>query len=955
MLQTPQTATDIAVNDFFQGVATWIAEGKPAERPSSIDLLDIRCRKSILPFAVLATRSNDLHQDIADLIDHTVAEILRRKEDALDPATRDILKDLEESLDALCYVGFRRARLVSAPQVCETISQMFGTKYLDLLLNVQNQKESIPFKDFRYLMMALGLCRARFDTVERHLYESMSVQILSILRDNAKCHLTAQHVYQIIRWFAYPSRLHPKTYSRIQPLAIDIGRAFFARREYFVPTKFRTMHQIERLVFAVSRAIESKIMKRLGRRHRNPSTIVRDVAIATAIGRPQYGMAVLDYLQWQRRRESDKTRRGRLQTQMVETSVIAGNDEFYGLWNNTYRRFLLNNKYDTFSPYIVAQLQRFGRFGRALNVLRKRKRSTLSLKNDEAFLLRYMGKFDEAAVIYADIDVYAAENLLARASDKPPVDRFTIMSRFWPSRTSDELKYIRSVHALLQSTPRGNCDDSVVVICPSSFSAFTQMPVHALAELRSRGCSIISLLPGCIRSDEVSSDIDENVSNSIFPHYLSDKATLKKVPSEGWRFDPEKNNIEYRGINFYYTLHNTMGIIFRCYDVEWRDPIVLGHVRRYQVAIEAMFDKHERLVRFSQETGRKVKVVLTEIQQGISHALRLITERAGSHDNLELFHICNGFEAYHSDLVRSQSAQFQCIANVSRHPEVSLAYRPSVHVFREWCASATPEQKASPDALAYAKRVDETASSKPFEGELRFPGRPVIVLLGKILPDLARPNDYGFLHGDIKEWLADCCQFAHKHQINLLLKPHPDETKSQVSLYVNQEFVELLEGVPKEVHPVILDRRAYPIPTLRDWADGVLMWGGNSSVELGLLKIPSMICGYYGSMDVPVGHLTPDTREKFEDFLLGKIDKTRLTEVRNNTIAFLSYVLHPNHTMPSRFNNRSMYNAEVWPPVLYPFTEEVRRTAERMANYILGDDAAIVPPSTGERCTVVDV
>ncbi|WP_416799363.1 hypothetical protein [Ciceribacter azotifigens] len=945
MPQTAQTVTDIAVAEFFQGLATWIADGKPTKRPFSTDLLDIRCRKSVLPFAVLATRSNDRHQDVADLIDNTVAEILGRKEDALDPATREILKDLEESLDALCYVGFRRARLVSAPQVFEMISRTLETTYQDLPPNDKSRRGSLPFKDFRYLMLTLGLCRARFDTVERHLYESICVRVLTILRDNATRHLTAQHVYQIIRWFAYPARLHPKTYSRIQPLAIDIGRAFFARREYFVPSRFRTMNQIERLLFSAFREAELKIMSRLGRRHRNPNTLLKDVAIATAIGRPQYGMAVLDYLQWQRRRETDKTRRGRLQTQMVETSVIAGNDEFYGLWNNTYRKFLLNNKFDTFSPYIVAQLQRFGRYGRALNLLRKRKRSTLSLKNDEAFLLRYMGRFDEAAEKYAEIDAYAAENLLARASDKPPADRFTIMSRFWPSRTSDELEYIRSVHTLLQSCPRGVVDDSVVVICPSSFSAFTQMPVHALAELRSRGCSIISLLPGCIQSDEVSPDIDENVSNSIFPHYLSDKATLKKVPSQEWVFDPEKKNIAYNGINFYYTIHNTMGIIFRCYDVAWRDPIVLGHVRRYQVAIEAMFDKHERLVRFSQETGRKVKVILTEIQQGISHALRLIAETAGSHDYVELFHICNGFEAYHSNLVRSQSAQFQCIANVSRHPEVSLAYRPSVHVYREWFTNATPEQKASAEALAYATRVDETAVRRPLAEELRFPGRPIIVLLGKILPDLARPNDYGFLHSDIKEWLADCCQFAHTHQINLLLKPHPDETKSQVSLYVNQEFVELLEDVPKEFHPIILDRRAYPIPALRDWADGVLMWGGNSSVELGLLGIPSMICGYYGSMDVPVGHLTPDTRERFEEFLLGKIDKELLADVRSNTIAFLSYVLHPNHTMPSRFNNRSMYNAEVWPPVLHPSTKEVSRTAEKMADYILGDATAIVPPS----------
>lgn len=945
MLQTAQNAIEMNVAEFFADLASWIAQGKPVERPSSIDLRDNRRRKSVLPFAVLATRNNDRHQDIADLIDRTVASIVCRKDDALKPANKDILKDLGESLDALFYVGFRRAKLVSAPQVCDTISHMLKRDYWDFPPDVDNQNKSIPYRDFLYLMLALGLCRARLDTEERHLYEAMCFEILVILKENAKRHLTTEHVYQIIRWFAYPARLHPKTYSGLQPLAIAIGREFFAKKEFFVPATFRKLNQLERLTFSAFRAIEPKIMAKFGKRPRSPNTVLKDVAIATAIGRPQYGMAVLEYLQWQRRREKDKAKRGRLQTLMVQTSYIAGNDEFYGRWNNTYSKFLLNNKFDTFSTYITGILLRFGRHDRALKTLRRVKRNTLSLMNDEALLLRYMGRFDESAAIYEDIEEYASSNIIARASDRPPADKFTVMSRFWPSRTRDELEYIRAVDKALWSTPRGTEDDSLIVICPSSFSAFTQMPVPALVELRSRGCSVISLLPGCIRSDKVSKDIDENVSGSIFPHFLSDKTTLKKVPSEGWTFDPEHNSIEFNGINFYYTLHNTMGIIFRCYDVEWRNPIVLGHVHRYQLAIEAVFDKHDRLVRFSQETGRKVKVILTEIQQGISHAMRLIAETARSEEYVEVFHICNGFEAYHSNLVRSQSAQFQCLANVSRHPEVSLAYRPSVHIYKDWLERSKPKQRRAPEALAYAKRVEESATKKPYDGELRYPGRPIIVILGKILPDLARPNDYGFLHGDVKEWLHDCCKFAHENEINLLLKPHPDETKSQVSLYVNQEYVELLDGLPRHLQPVVLDRHAYPIPTLRDWADGVIMWRGNSSVELGLLKIPSMICGYYGSMDVPVGHVTPETREQFEAFLLGKIDRERLDTVRTNTISFLSYVLHPNHTMPSAFNNRSMYNAEVWPPVLYEFDDDMRRSGRRMADYLLGDESVIVPPA----------
>ena len=82
MIPSAHSAIDTAVNEFFQVLTSWISQGSPSEVPPAIDLLDIRCRKVVLPFAVLATRSNDRHQDIASLIDRTVARIFSQKEEA---------------------------------------------------------------------------------------------------------------------------------------------------------------------------------------------------------------------------------------------------------------------------------------------------------------------------------------------------------------------------------------------------------------------------------------------------------------------------------------------------------------------------------------------------------------------------------------------------------------------------------------------------------------------------------------------------------------------------------------------------------------------------------------------------------------------------------------------------------------------------------------------------------
>jgi hypothetical protein len=271
-----------------------------------------------------------------------------------------------------------------------------------------------------------------------------------------------------------------------------------------------------------------------------------------------------------------------------------------------------------------------------------------------------------------------------------------------------------------------------------------------------------------------------------------------------------------------------------------------------------------------------------------------------------------------------------------------------------WAEQASPALKATASARKYAEKID-AAGAAADGGELEIrkntfkqkPG-PVIVLLGKILPDLPRPEDVGFIHEDVKEWFLDCCRTAYENDVNLVIKPHPAEFKSLISLYVNQDFLSFLDELPAHMRPQVVDRFSLPITDLGNVADGVILWGGNSLVELGLLGIPTMVCGKFGALDCPVGFDTSDTRARFVDFLkTGKVtaDPAR---IRENVIAFLSYVTSDAHTIPGHFNNRSMYNSEIWPPMID--VEAIRSdprlisAAHRIADYIQGHEKAIIPP-----------
>lgn len=931
MLENRNAIIDASVAEFFDALTQWKESGYPYPAPQAIDLMSKSVRKGVLPFAVLAARLNDRHQDIADLIDDTLSRIYWP--DDLSHALKHapVVADLEASFDCLCYLGFRRAQFIKTRKFWNAISDNVHRDYGNKLTSVQ----------FRYLMSVLSLCRARLDTEERQHYALLCEYILFTLISEGDEHFNVHNTYQIVRWFTQPTRLHNPDQSTLVAFAHQIGRNYFAKRMQFLPLQKLRSGRLLR----TWRSLRHRTTHLVNQRKNVGDNIVKEVAIAMAIGHGKYASSALDHVQNQWKKSKSSAFRKKMESRMVDLAYVAANDELYGDWNPKFRKLLLNNPHNTNNLHIVSVLQRFGRYERAEKQLLRGGRRTLRAKAAEALLLRYTSRFEEAHAAYDQIVDYAKENLFARGfQDKPPSDQFPLLSLFWPIRLRDEIEYILAAKTAIEAgIAQGEPDDSLIVICPMSFAAFTQIPIHVLADLKGRGCSLISMTPGYIKSDAVSEDVDLNVSNAIYPHFYTDRTTMKKNPSSGWEIDFSARVCKFNGINFYHTLHNTLGIISRGYDIDWTSPIYSHYLRRYQTAIEAMFDKHARLLAYCKESGRRAKLLLTEIQHGLAHAMRLIAERENSGEHIEIFHICNGFEAYHDNIERSQSAQFQCIANLTRHPDMSLAYRPVIEFFEDWNATAKPDLKNAPAAQTYAAKIDAQAQPLKYEGELRFPGRPVIVLLGKILPDLPRPNDVGFIHTDVKDWLLDCCRFADENQINLLVKPHPSEHNSQVSLYVNQAFTSFLGELPPEMRPVVLDRSAFPITGLGEMADGVILWGGNSLVELGLLKIPTMVCGYYGSMDCPAGHFVPSTREEFESFMLGKIDRSRLDAVREKTISFLSYVLHPNHTIPSAFNNRPLYNAEVWPPVLHPATDELKRNGARMADYVLGDHFAIVP------------
>ncbi|URK88674.1 hypothetical protein LP421_16970 [Rhizobium sp. RCAM05350] len=338
----------------------------------------VTLRKGVLPFAVLDTRLSDRHHDIAELIDVTLCKIHRSTDLEAILSSTGIVTDLEQALDCLCYVGFRRAQFVSAKRFASLVEEILASPEISRTNPLSGLK-------VRYLMTLLGLCRARFDTLERGYFADACLEILRLLLAHGYEHVTVQHTHTIIKWFMHTARIQPARHDQFIALSVEFGRRYFDSGEQLFPlNKMKDRpHQIflkKWHHFAVQK------LKRIN----NPGhNVVMEVAIATAIGRRRYAYDAISYLRTQRSKTEDKAIRQRLETRMVDVAYVASHDEVYGDWSPLLRKYLLNNHFHTFSHYITATLMRFGRYPRAEKELSRRRRVTLRARNEEALLYRY--------------------------------------------------------------------------------------------------------------------------------------------------------------------------------------------------------------------------------------------------------------------------------------------------------------------------------------------------------------------------------------------------------------------------------------------------------------------------------------------------------------------------------------------------------------------------------------
>ena len=79
----------------------------------------------------------------------------------------------------------------------------------------------------------------------------------------------------------------------------------------------------------------------------------------------------------------------------------------------------------------------------------------------------------------------------------------------------------------------------------------------------------------------------------------------------------------------------------------------------------------------------------------------------------------------------------------------------------------------------------------------------------------------------------------------LLIKPHPHEFKETIACYLNEYFFDLIDNIDELPENILLGHKWFDIHMLEEFLDFGLIYNGTTSVELGVLGIPSVLCSHF--------------------------------------------------------------------------------------------------------------
>ena len=368
--------------------------------------------------------------------------------------------------------------------------------------------------------------------------------------------------------------------------------------------------------------------------------------------------------------------------------------------------------------------------------------------------------------------------------------------------------------------------------------------------------------------------------------------------------DIENKRIMVHGMNVYQPIFEFVTRYQFTYDYNYdTDAWARSRTHFLMRTFDRLFTYIEKIEQVAAETGTKVYFLSNAPHIHNAAAFRIYCEEKGYKNGLEYICVSPGYDNYFANAKDPKAATIT-VLNLTKNPGARnsfLGTDKGYEAYYEKNLGRIGEVREKMDKHLKAQRgrdmqavlSDEKNRIIGLLEKAKADGRKVIVLNGKVIIDLAVKYTKGCVHSDMSEWITHAVRFAGSHpdEILLLIKPHPHENRSDLTL-TSEKIDDLRSLIKCELseNTIYLDNDMFRISELVPYMDLGMVWNGTSSVEFAAQGIKTLIADEWGFLDYPIGFVRAETLEEYESYMLDPDKMQVRDDLADRAIVFLEYM-----------------------------------------------------------------
>ncbi len=552
-----------------------------------------------------------------------------------------------------------------------------------------------------------------------------------------------------------------------------------------------------------------------------------------------------------------------------------------------------------------------------------------SLRRDRALsmyikILQLTGQSREAAIRMHSVQAH----MFCRVRTFCPITAWKLLTR------AGELDFLADTADIYTAVPQPKSPQGVVFILPRTIEQLRRAPIVVLMELKRMGWAVVPLVQGLLPNEPTGIDEIDQFNGCLSPNgYPRSDFEDKLNEPEEFEYVENEGRLNWMGLDMAHPIWEEAAANRRRYEIDYSCPALRQYLAQ-PVAWTKLFASVAVKMRDSQKNlGLRFGSLIGFNYRLPDVVFRYFCEKFGDPDEFFSIHAANGYQNYFANFAVSVSTK-GIMRNMTRHAETRSGSFPVPSEFAEYFAqnkSRADHILQMVEGVTRVKRSTEGLKALAPDAESalrrvhawRDEGGKVACAFGKVVCDSGVPFDGGPAHRNMKDWLNHTIECVKNSNTLLLIKPHPHELKEQIACFLNQYFFDLIEEKQLPDNVILCGHRWFDIASLKNFVDLGLIYNGTTSVELGVLGIPSILCSHFAPIDYPVGHVTPRDREDYRRYVRFEQSADVCDDLKQKAACWLYYMGTDRVTLDYRYHARMITNEVIYPS--WWFKEDVKR------------------------------